>query len=43
VILGQQPPVLALLGLAVMLAGMALVVVGNRGSTVEPLTEAPVD
>jgi len=26
-----------------MLAGMALVVVGNRGSTLEPLTEAPVD
>ncbi|MBA2464926.1 MAG: DMT family transporter [Nocardioidaceae bacterium] len=41
VILGQQPPALALLGLGVMLGGMALVVVGNRGSAT--LTEAPVD
>lgn len=42
VILGQQPPVVALLGLAVMLAGMALVIVGNRGPVV-PLREAPPD
>ena len=39
VILGQQPPVAALLGLAVMVAGMALVIVSNRGPVPE---EAPV-
>lgn len=42
-LLGQQPPSAALVGLAVMLAGLALVVVGNRGRAVEPLVEAPVD
>jgi hypothetical protein len=26
-----------------MLAGLALVIVGNRGGPVEPLVEAPVD
>jgi drug/metabolite transporter (DMT)-like permease len=38
-ILGQQPPLAALLGLAVMVAGMALVIVSNRGPVPE---EAPV-
>ena len=38
VILGQQPPVAALAGLAVMVAGMALVIVSNRGPVPE---EAP--
>ena len=33
-ILGQQPPVAALAGLAVMLTGMALVIIGNRGRAV---------
>ena len=37
-ILGQQPPAAALLGLAVMLGGMALVIVYNRGPVPE---EAP--
>ena len=44
VLLDQRPPAAALLGLAVMLAGMVLVIVGNRGrAAVEPLAEAPVD
>ena len=38
-ILGQQPPIAALLGLAVMVAGMALVIVSNRGPVPE---EAPL-
>ena len=38
-ILGQQPPLAALLGLGVMVAGMALVIVSNRGPVPE---EAPV-
>ena len=38
VILGQQPPPAALVGLAVMLAGMALVIVSNRGQVPQ---EAP--
>lgn len=42
VILGQQPPAVALLGLAVMLSGMALVIIGNR-EPVEPIREAPPD
>lgn len=42
-LLGQQPPPAALLGLAVMLAGLVLVALGNRGRAVEPLVEAPVD
>ena len=42
-LLGQQPPLAALAGLAVMLTGLVLVVVGNRGRAVEPLVEAPVD
>jgi len=41
-LLGQTPPVAALVGLAVMLTGMALVVVGNRGGEAEPVVEAPV-
>ena len=43
VLLGQTPPAAALVGLAVMLAGMVLVIVGKRGGVVEPLVEAPVD
>lgn len=43
VILSQQPPGLAVVGLVVMLAGMAMVIVGNRGPGLESLTEAPVD
>lgn len=42
-LLGQQPPLAAIAGLAVMLTGLVLVVVGNRGRAVEPLVEAPVD
>ena len=37
-ILGQQPPFAALVGLVVMVAGMALVIVSNRGPVPE---EAP--
>lgn len=43
ILLGQRPPAAALLGLAVMLAGMVLVTVGNRGRAVERIIEAPVD
>ena len=42
-LLGQTPPLAAVAGLVVMLAGMALVIVGNRGGAVEAMTEAPVD
>ncbi|MGZ5416597.1 MAG: DMT family transporter [Nocardioides sp.] len=42
-LLDQTPPGAAVAGLAVMLAGMALVILGNRGAAVEPLVEAPVD
>ncbi|MCW2867143.1 MAG: rane protein [Marmoricola sp.] len=45
-LLGQRPPPAALLGLAVMLLGLALVVLGNRGQPAvegEPALEAPVD
>ena len=42
-LLDQRPPGGALLGLAVMLAGMVLVIVGNRGRAVEDLVEARVD
>ena len=42
-LLGQTPPLAAVAGLAVMLLGMALVIVGNRGGAVEAITEAPVD
>ncbi len=42
-LLDQRPPGAALLGLAVMLAGLVLVIVGSRGGAVEPLVEAPVD
>jgi len=45
-LLGQRPPPAALLGLAVMLLGLALVVLGNRGQPVvegAPALEAPVD
>ncbi len=43
VLLSQTPPIAALGGLAVMLAGMALVILGNRGRAMEPVVEAPVD
>jgi drug/metabolite transporter (DMT)-like permease len=42
-LLDQQPPAAALVGLVVMLAGLALVIVGNRGGVVQPTLEAPVD
>jgi drug/metabolite transporter (DMT)-like permease len=42
-ILGQTPPVGALLGLGVILAGMAFVVVNNRAPGAEPSLEAPID
>ncbi len=42
-ILGQLPPPLALVGLAVMLSGMALVILGGRGGAREPLRVGPVD
>jgi drug/metabolite transporter (DMT)-like permease len=42
VILGQEPPVGALVGLAVILAGMACVIVNNRTQRSEPIVEAPV-
>lgn len=41
--LDQRPPVEALVGLAVILTGMALVIVNNRSPEVEPSLEAPVD
>lgn len=43
VIVHQKPPVTALAGLAVMVAGMALVVAGRRPSRAMPVVEAPVD
>ncbi|TQL56826.1 drug/metabolite transporter (DMT)-like permease [Oryzihumus leptocrescens] len=43
VIVHQKPPVTALAGLAVMVAGMALVVAGRRTSRAVPAVEAPVD
>ena len=42
-LLDQTPPGAAVAGLVVMLAGMVLVIVGNRGVAVTPLVEAPVD
>lgn len=42
-ILGQTPPAGALAGLAVILAGMALVVLGRPAVPAEPLVEAPPD
>ncbi len=42
-LLGQVPPAPAVLGLVVMLFGMFLVTVGNRGRVAESLVEAPVD
>ena len=42
-LLGQTPPLPALGGLVVMLLGMALVILGNRGREVVPVPEAPVD
>ena len=42
-LLGQTPPPAAVAGLAVMLAGMTLVIVGNRGAAVEAIAVAPVD
>lgn len=43
VFLGQTPPLGALLGLGVILAGMACVIVNNRTPRSEALVEAPVD
>jgi drug/metabolite transporter (DMT)-like permease len=43
VLLGQVPPVAAVGGLLLILAGMALVVLSNRGPVPEALVEAPVD
>lgn len=43
VILGQRPPLGAVVGLVVIVAGMALVVVGHAGRAAEPRLEAPVD
>jgi drug/metabolite transporter (DMT)-like permease len=40
--LGQQPPLAALIGLGVILAGMTLVIVGNRAPG-EAVVEPPVD
>jgi drug/metabolite transporter (DMT)-like permease len=42
-LLGQTPPPAALAGLAVILAGMVLVVLGNRGVAAEPMLEVPVE
>ncbi len=42
-LLGQTPPLAALVGLAVMLLGLALVVLGSRGEPAEPVVEVPVD
>lgn len=42
-LLGQTPRLPALGGLGLMLIGMALVILGNRGRAVGPVTEAPVD
>ncbi len=42
-LLGQLPPPAALAGLVVILAGMALVVLGNAGPSAEPLAEPPPD
>lgn len=42
-ILGQRPPLEALLGLLVILAGMALVVLNNTAPKAEPSLEAPLD
>ncbi len=42
-ILGQSPPAAALVGLLVILAGMALVVLSRPASPPEPLVEAPPD
>lgn len=41
--LGQQPPAGALVGLAVILAGMACVIVNSRESDVERAVQAPMD
>jgi drug/metabolite transporter (DMT)-like permease len=41
--LGQTPPPAALVGLLVILAGMALVVFNNRAPAAEPMLQAPVD
>lgn len=42
-LLGQQPPVAAVAGLAVMMVGLVLVVIGNRGRALAEIVEAPVD
>jgi drug/metabolite transporter (DMT)-like permease len=42
-ILGQRPPLEALLGLLVILVGMALVVLNNTAPKAEPSLEAPLD
>jgi drug/metabolite transporter (DMT)-like permease len=41
--LDQTPPAGALLGLLVILSGMALVIVNNRAPRAEPILQAPVD
>jgi drug/metabolite transporter (DMT)-like permease len=41
--LGQRPPAGALLGLVVIVTGMALVIVNSRAPVAEPVTEPPVD
>lgn len=41
--LGQRPPLGALVGLLVIVAGMALVIVNHREPVAEPSLEAPVD
>ncbi len=41
--LGQRPPFGALVGLAVIVAGMALVIVTSRAPAVEPVLEPPID
>ncbi len=41
--LGQRPPLGALLGLVVIVAGMSLVILNNRAPVPEPVLEPPVD
>jgi len=42
-LLGQRPPSAAVVGLAVILAGMAMVIVNDRASPPEPSLQPPVD
>jgi drug/metabolite transporter (DMT)-like permease len=41
--LDQRPPLEAVAGLLVILAGMTLVIVNNKAPDAEPSLEAPVD